>query len=360
MGVSKLQLTVHYCQTKLINSLNSSFISGLIPVVSKVPQRSYSNFCRNKLYNLAISRQFYFQTNSFSAKKRQNFISSLPSRFNAKSLWDMEENETNSAEHKTDDKLELSHTKKKHLRQDNMLFNKLKEGSCKDQEITNEDWDAIRMSILEIPGTINEENIDAITMKSCAEISLSLCKSYFKYLKATNKRINRATYGNYLQAFHTFSSSCTDDDLKEILDVYNELVSVYPILDSHTAEKVVFAISLTKNWKTYDKLFRDIKQFYHPHGPVYSVVIKTAFRNGEIDLGWKLIEEMMVNCGRVSDDVFKCWLEAHKTNEDLVRVLNFLNKFNTMPSFQLCKTIMMTFNDINAQGKGTFTTILKR
>lgn len=353
----KMQLTLNYSWLKSLNSVCNVFSSGLIPglpIISKVTLNYPYLLSASKPCILCrpILRQFNVSINNNSAKNKRYLD-------NVQSLFDIEEDESRPSKHETNYSFESSLNKRDYIRQEELLQNKLKANVFKVNQITNEDWEAIKRSILEMQGSINEENIDAIIMNSSSEFGLSLCKSYFKYLKSTEKRINRATYGSYLRAFYICSSSCSEHDLKQILQIYKELITVYPILDSYTAEKAILALCLTENWKEYDKLFNEIKKSYHPTGLVYSAIIKTSFKNSEVELGWQLMEEMMLNCGRVPDDIFMFWLQRNKENKDLTRVLDFFNKFNSMPSYELSGEIKTCFNQINTQGKGVFTTIVK-
>uniref|UniRef100_A0A1B6ES66 Mitochondrial ribonuclease P catalytic subunit n=1 Tax=Cuerna arida TaxID=1464854 RepID=A0A1B6ES66_9HEMI len=253
--------------------------------------------------------------------------------------------------------------KKLHSKQEQFLRSKLEDEIRKASSLTTEDWNSIIHSVLEMPGTITKENIYAVILNVCSELkSLTLGKSFFNYLRLNKKQINRATYGNYLRLFHVCSDDCTDIDLEEIETTYRELLHLYPLLDSYTAEKAVCALSITKNWREYEELFKNIKLFYSPTQYVYSVVIKTAFKHRDLDLGWSLIEEMYLNGLYVPDEVFIFWLERgdKNKNEVLIKLLDFLKKFNIMPSLSVSKVLKETFENLGGFRKGTFVQISKR
>uniref|UniRef100_A0A1B6LZA4 Mitochondrial ribonuclease P catalytic subunit n=1 Tax=Graphocephala atropunctata TaxID=36148 RepID=A0A1B6LZA4_9HEMI len=247
-------------------------------------------------------------------------------------------------------------------KQEQFLISKLEAEIGNKGELTTEEWDTLIDSVLKMTGTINKGNINAIVLHVCSNLqSLTLGKSFFKYLRLAKLKINRATYGNYLRLFYVCSSDCKNEDLKEIDRTYRELLHLYPLLDSYTAEKAVCALSITKHWQEYERLFRDIKMFYNPTSLVYSVVIKTAFTNRNCDLGWSLMEEMQLNGNSVPDEVFSFWLELNRKNacEALMKVLKFMGKFNIKPSLHMSFALKAAFENLSESSRGTFTTISK-
>ncbi|KAG8326651.1 hypothetical protein J6590_035745 [Homalodisca vitripennis] len=247
-------------------------------------------------------------------------------------------------------------------KQEQFLQSKLEDEARTTRPLTTEDWNSTIYSVLEMPGTINKENIYAVTLNLCCELkSLTLGKSFFNYLRSNKIKINRATYGNYLRLFYVCSDDCTDEDLEEIETTYRELLHLYPLLDSYTAEKAVCALSITKNWREYEKLFKNIKLFYSPTPFVYSVVIKTAFKHGDLDLGWSILEEIYLNGQYVPDEVFIFWLErgGKNKNELLIKLLDFFEKFNIMPSLRMSKVLKENFENLGGLRKGTFVKISK-
>lgn len=293
------------------------------------------------------------------------------SSFVVKSLWENEDVENKSKfEIKTEQNKPTLRTVEPTIgfksfsdKQDEFINFEL-EQACKPTKNVIIDWNDIKNSTLEINGCINEENIDAIIIKKCCGMkSLQLGKSFFKYLKSSMHTINRATYGNYLRLFYDCSSECNETDLNEIYDIYEELQHIYQDLDSNTAEKVVLALSLTKHWKEYVKLFEVIEKIYFPTSIAYSAVVRAAFKNNERELGWSLMEEMQNRGINVPDDVFACILDTSKKStkdEELSNILEFMSKFNMKPSVNLSGIVKRTFEGISKDRRGTYTSVLRR
>lgn len=294
------------------------------------------------------------------------------SSFVVKSLWENEDTENKSKfEIKTEQNKPTRRTVEPTIgfksfsdKQDEFINFEL-EQACKQTNTVNIDWNDIKNSTVEINGCINEENIDAIIMKKCCAMkSFQLGKSFFKYLKSSmHTKINRATYGNYLKLFYDCSSECNEADLNEIYDIYEELQHIYQDLDSNTAEKVVLALSITKHWKEYVKLFEVIEKIYFPTSIAYSAVVRAAFKNNERKLGWSLMEEMQIRGINVPDDVFACILDTSKKStkdEVLSNILEFMSKFNVKPSVNLSGIIKRTFEGISKDRRGTYTSVLRR
>lgn len=300
-----------------------------------------------------------------------NKVCRCHSSFVVKSLWENEDTENKSKfEIKTEQNKPTVRTVEPTIgyksfsdKQDEFINFEL-EQACKQTKNVIIDWYDIKNSTLEINGCINEENIDAIVMKKCCGMkSLQLGKSFFKYLKSSMHTINRATYGNYLRLFYDCSSECNDADLNEIYDIYQELQHIYQDLDSNTAEKVVLALSITKHWKEYVKLFEVIEKIYFPTSIAYSSVVKAAFKNNERELGWSLMEEMQNRGINVPDDVFACILDTSKKStkdKELSNILEFMSKFNMKPSVNLSGIVKRTFEGISKNRRGTYTSVLRR
>lgn len=72
---------------------------------------------------------------------------------------------------------------------------------------------------------------------------------------------------------------------------YNELRKSYKVLDSLTCENVIYALSLTRNWRECLKLLQETKIASNPGAGAYSVIASSAFKNGEHELGWILLNE---------------------------------------------------------------------
>lgn len=302
---------------------------------------------------------------------RPNTLCRCQSSFNIKTLWEEGKTE-NTSKLSLKTKYEQPTAVKSNIVlglkypsdiQDELINSELDKALRQTDKI-NIDWDNLKKSILEIDGHINEENIDAIVMKKCCEMkSLQLGKQFFVFLKSSNTKINRATYGNYLRLFYDCSPECTEEDFKEIFNIYKEIQHLFNALDSNTAEKVVLALSITEHWKEYIKLFEIIEKIYFPTAATYSSVVKAAFKNGEFTLGWSLMEEMQIRGVHILDEVFVCILETNtksSIDEILAKILEFMSKFNIKPSVNLSGIVKRTFEGISKDRRGTYTSVLRK
>lgn len=236
----------------------------------------------------------------------------------------------------------------------------------KADQLTNQVWKETQTAVLGKPGMINEKNIDAITISKCSDLqSLSLGKSYFKFLRSERTKLNRAVYGNYLRLFYDCSNECNEEDCQEVINIYEELVQTFPVLDSYTTEKALLALSITKRWTEYSKLFKTIEMFYNPTSQVYCAVVKAAFKNKNFNLGWELLEEAQYRRIVVHDDVYLFWIyevsdESVNMDEKLTKVMNFLKQFDIKPSVNLTEVIKESFEKSDPQRMGTFTAVSRR
>lgn len=313
------------------------------------------------LFSTSLHPSFYGTANIlFSKNKQFNHVQNSPPKFSVRRLWDDEENVTEVETEVNTIQFDSFSHKAQSDKQEELLYNKLKLQLQNLKYTRNEDWDSIKITILDIPGFINKENIDAIILHHCCKFSFNLCKSFFTYLKSTQKQVNLAAYGNYLMSFYQWAPILTSNDLKEIFVVYKDLINNYPVLDTNTAQKTVFALCLTEHWKEYNKLFNNIRLIYPPSPSVYSVVIKTCFKNKEANLGWDLLEEMKSYSAVDTVEAFQCWLQYYKSDKDLLRLMEFLRKYNIKPSYELSKMIKSTYESAGISRKGTFSSISNR
>lgn len=160
------------------------------------------------------------------------------------------------------------------------------------------DWQKIRKQVLEIGKPFTPVNMDYVIMSYCClKNDLSLGKSYINFLQKNDINPNLATLGQYLRLYYAVnkfnSSNLNNDDENYILSLYENIKETYKVLDSASSESALVAISLTKEWKTCLKLLDEIKLVGIPTDLCYSTIISTAFRNGDTELAWKLLNEMI-------------------------------------------------------------------
>lgn len=78
---------------------------------------------------------------------------------------------------------------------------------------------------------------------------------------------------------------------------YKDLKKEYPVLAYITAENIIHALSITREWKECLKLLDNIKLSATPSAATFSAVIKAAFVNKDFDLGWTLMNDMISGYG---------------------------------------------------------------
>lgn len=163
---------------------------------------------------------------------------------------------------------------------------------------TPEEFCAIRKELLNTNSNVNEKNVDLLTLSYFEKQKLfSLAEDYYHYLKEKNLEVNLAVLGKYLKLLYLMRENKTEGKCgeEEILSIYENLKKTYNILDPRTNENLICALSTTKNWRECFKLLDDIRKVCTPSTESYNVCASTAFLNGEKDVGWAILEEMIGN-----------------------------------------------------------------
>lgn len=228
------------------------------------------------------------------------------------------------------------------------------------------EWNAIKDSVLSMGVAINEKNIDGFIMRSCVSLRSFVCgKSYLKYVNNNETcTFNLSVIKNFFWLCYVCRSSCTDEDLTDIDKMYDYVKTNYPILDANTAECIVMGLSITKHWKDYEKYFNFIKQTCTPNANVYSAVVEAAFLNNDFDLGWKIMNEMMLNNKKPTDNVYYTFMQlTNKGNihSRLETLFKFLSNYDINLSKSISVEVKKIFDGIGKQKVGSaFTSITTR
>lgn len=232
--------------------------------------------------------------------------------------------------------------------------------------ISVSEWDAVRVSVLNMGSAINEKNIDGFIMRSCVSLQSFACgKSYLKYVNNdTSSLCNLSVIKNFFWLCYVCKSSCTDEDLIYIEKLYDYIKTNYPFLDANTAECIVMGISITKHWRDYTKYFEIIKQTCTPSSNVYSAIVEAAFLNNDLDLGWKIMSEMMLNNKKPTENVYNIWLQItdkKNVNTSLETLFKFLSNYDINITNSLAVKVKETFDGVRKQRLGSaFTSITTR
>lgn len=129
------------------------------------------------------------------------------------------------------------------------------------------------------------------------------------------------------------------------------MISKQSVLDSTTAENSIFALSVTKQWKKCLELLQMIKFTASPTSAAYSRVIIAAFSNKEMEIGWKLMSEMLMDHRSPQPTVYISWYQnCDRTQEDLEKMLKFIGNNNIMIPNQVATEIARAFYEIGYVG----------
>lgn len=246
--------------------------------------------------------------------------------------------------------------------QENELHKVIKQN----RNLSSSEWITIRDSIINMGSALNEKNIDGFIMRSCVSLQSFECgKSYIKYISYNKTSpLNLSVIKNFFWLCYVCRSLCTDEDLILIDKIYNYIKMNYSILDANTAECIVMGLSITKHWRDYTQYFEIIKQTCTPSSNVYSAVVEAAFLNSDFYLGWKIMNEMMLNGKKPSDNVYDTWLQItnkRNVNISLETLFRFLSNYDIKLSKSLAVKVKETYDGVGKRKFGSsFTSITTR
>lgn len=167
----------------------------------------------------------------------------------------------------------------------------------------NKDWKQIRQNILQHQdnnGQCSADNIDASILNYCLNNNTHLGLSYIDFMTTENIKKNLATVGKYMQLIYFKNEKllmkgekCPSSDEAEILDCYKNLRKEHSFLDYLTLESAILALSITSNWNQCLEIMKEIEITTDVSNRAYNAIIAAAFLNGEHELGWNLLEDML-------------------------------------------------------------------
>ncbi|CAG9861360.1 unnamed protein product [Phyllotreta striolata] len=190
------------------------------------------------------------------------------------------------------------------------------------------EWSQIRQELL-TNKAFNEHNIDAIILGQCiSKNNCSLGNSFIDYLNKEEIKFNLATTAKYFSLLYLlnrdnrflYGKTLKTKEEELILDRYNSLRKKYEILDSITLEGSISALSLTKDWKKCITLLEDIKLTKIPSNLSYSVTASAAFLNNEIDIGWSLLQQMILDEKNIDNIVYYAYLNYLKATKNDIKI----------------------------------------
>ncbi|XP_065346171.1 mitochondrial ribonuclease P catalytic subunit [Cloeon dipterum] len=207
----------------------------------------------------------------------------------------------------------------------NFLQSKIQERRPKE----NKEWDEILEKTLELPNyssNINKVSINGVVMTLCLqEKNFDLALQFLKYLEDKGEEINHGT----LSVFMKLCYSCWPDSSEEIiLKYYDILRKRLTIIDTFTAENCTLAISLTSRWMEYTELLEHVKLSGSIGRNLYTVLVSTAFRNKQPNLGWSLLHQAATEGKTVTSAAYSAWFEYCAENNPTVQGAETLLKFS--------------------------------
>lgn len=188
------------------------------------------------------------------------------------------------------------------------------------------EWSEIRKGILD-ERRFTATNVDSTVLGLCN--TLESGKSYVQFLRGSAIEMNLAMVGKLLRLYrvqHSGGFELNEEDHRDILKFHNDLREANSVLDANTCEHLVAALTLTEHWRLSFELLDMIKLTGIPDSGTYSFIIAKCFQVGDIETGWKLLEEQASNKRFPNDEVFLAWidhcLKDGKTFVSIARVLH--------------------------------------
>lgn len=196
----------------------------------------------------------------------------------------------------------------------NAIFNKTEQMDFLKEQVENPKivWNDFRNSILHIPGTLNEKNIDAVILKILvATKKFDSALSFTTYLKSCNQEFSLGVINGLLNFYYEYAKENTlSDEQKDfILASYENLYDRYKILDFSTNEKLLHALCSINEWKKCMKLIDDIYLSGVPTHSTFSTLIATLFRNNRKSEAMKMIDKSIQSRRPLQDYAYEEWIK---------------------------------------------------
>nr|XP_046487976.1 mitochondrial ribonuclease P catalytic subunit isoform X1 [Neodiprion pinetum] len=221
--------------------------------------------------------------------------------------------------------------------------------------LSSDQWTNLRKEIMETDMPSAANAVDTTILQFCSHTeNFELGKSCMKYLRENNYELNPALVGVYFKLLYRNKDTLTEDEKQEILSIYNDLRLKYPLLDATTAEYCVMVISLTEKWLDVIELLEMIKISCNAASRAYNAAISAAFNNGDSELGWKLLHDM-VKIKRVpSSDAYIAYLNYCLQNfekpqdrvQEIEKLFNFFTQYCLSPNEDVINQIATIFTKL--------------
>ncbi|TDG42460.1 hypothetical protein AWZ03_011114 [Drosophila navojoa] len=163
--------------------------------------------------------------------------------------------------------------------------------------LSNEDWQHVRSTLTESYRHVNGTNVDAIILGLCSKAEqLPVAKSFVEHLKTQGIKPNAATMGRLLRvynaAYHTRELS--EAEQSEIVEICDTLQNAHDVLDASSCENLILGlVATTHHWDRALPLLDMMRLTSTPSVSAYSALIAKAFSADQLELGWRLLDEMV-------------------------------------------------------------------
>ncbi|GLV35222.1 mulder [Carabus blaptoides fortunei] len=224
------------------------------------------------------------------------------------------------------------------------------------------EWSTLKSSILSQGRHVTNVDFDAKAIGFCvSHRNYEAGKTFVKFIELQNERLNLAAVGKFMRLYYVCNEGNNNVDKEEeegILAMYKTLKKEYPVLAYITAENIIHALSITREWKECLLLLDNIKLTATPSAATFSAVIKAAFVNKDFDLGWKLMDEMISNERLPLPFVYNSWLQEILTQkkdilENINQLFSYLANNDIHPAREVTDNLLTVLKPLSYIGSYT-------
>lgn len=164
-----------------------------------------------------------------------------------------------------------------------------------DKNVKTINWDDVKNDLLiNFSRNVKEDTVESqILQRLYSKRYWDLGLKFIDTLKLQD--INLATQLSIIN-FMYFYNQYKPLDIKEksfIIDVCNKIFKQHKLLSTSIFHSCIQGLSITSEWKKCFELMDKYKNIIMPTDHLYSTIISSAFKNGNVDLGWKYLQEMV-------------------------------------------------------------------
>ncbi|XP_063828849.1 mitochondrial ribonuclease P catalytic subunit [Ostrinia nubilalis] len=222
----------------------------------------------------------------------------------------------------------------------------------------NLEWSTLKKDTLEIKGSINSQNIDAVFLKVMVNgRNFEAALSFAEYLKSSNAELNLGSINGLLVLFYEMGkeNELSEEQKAFILESYKDLYNKYKVLDSTTCEKLIHALCVINEWKKALKVLEDIKLTSKPSHSAYSLIIASLFNVNKKSDALKIIARSVADDRPIQHTAYVAWINyiirKYKDKKTITKYLEEINMniFNNSVSIseQTAQLVQETYSNLN-------------